>query len=94
MGTTLRQPKQGPTDGTTLPEAGRDNPTDRMPPSLTTPRRRIIDVRETWPDLAMLDPRTGKVRRLWRAKALTATVAERVVERQIQRTEETDEDNE
>jgi hypothetical protein len=62
-----------------------------MPPSLTHLRRRIIDVRETWPDLAMLDPVTGRMRRKWRAKTLGATVGERVVERQCQRAERSEE---
>jgi hypothetical protein len=56
-------------------------------------RPRVIDVHETWPDIRMLDPRTGKVRRVWRAKPLRATLAERVIERQCERASRENVDN-
>jgi hypothetical protein len=56
-----------------------------MPSSVSYLRRRLIEVREAYPDL-MLDPRTGRVRPR-QAKPLSATLAERVIERQCERAE-------
>jgi hypothetical protein len=56
-----------------------------MPPSISYLRARVIEVRQAYPDL-MLDPRTGRVRPR-RAKPLSATLAERVIERQCERAE-------
>jgi hypothetical protein len=64
-----------------------------MPPSLQHLRRRIIDIPEEWLT-RQIDPVTGKIRRRWRAKTLSATVGERVVERQCQRAENSGADGE